>query len=411
MGNSAYEDVWRSELPHVLAALTRRFGYFDDCEDAAQLALVAAAEQWPRDGVPSDPRGWLLRVASRRLIDQFRQDENRRRREERAARLGVSDDPPRDAATEASADTDDTLQLMLLCCHPSLSRSSQVALTLRAVAGLSTREIADGFLVPETTMAQRISRAKTTLTREGVCFRPPSPGELPGRVLAVRHAISLLFTQGHLCSEGPEAIDNDLRSTAITLTRQLVAALPSDPENVGLLALLLLTEARIPARLDDNGDLIPLEQQDRSAWHPDSVEEGIRLLEQILPQGYVGPFQVKAAVAAVHAEASSPDQTDWAQILALYAMLAQIAPSTATTIGLASATAEVDGPEAALRVLDKITDQRNHRKHAVRGHLLVRLGDRAGAREAFATAARLTRSIPEQRYLNRLVADLDVGTG
>jgi predicted RNA polymerase sigma factor len=299
----------------------------------------------------------------------------------------------------------------LLCCHPSLSRSSQVALTLRAVAGLSTRAIADAFLVPETTMAQRISRAKATLTREGAHFRPPSAGELPGRVLAVRHAISLLFTQGHLRSEGPEAVDDDLRSTAITLTRKLVAAMPSDPENIGLLALQLLTEARTPARLDDDGDLIPLEEQDRSAWHRDNIEEGVRLLEQVLPQGYVGPFQVQAAVAAVHAEASSPDQTDWTQILALYAMLDQIAPSAATTIGLASATAEVDGPEAALRVLDRITDRRNHRKHAVRGHLLVRLGDRAGAREAFATAARLTRSIPEQRYLNRRIADLDLGTG
>lgn len=405
MTERGYEDVWRSELPYVIAALTRRHGSFADCEDAAQLALVAAAEQWPREGAPRDPRAWLLRVASRRLVDQARQDGSRRRREERAARLDPAaerhDDEP------AGTDADDGLQLMVLCCHPSLSPSSQVALTLRAVAGFTTRQVAAGFLVPEATMAQRISRAKATLAASGARFSAPTPAELPARLLAVRHAVSLIYTQGHLRSEGVEAVDDDLRGTAIDLARRLAAAVPGDPENVGLLALLLLTEARTPARLDEDGDLVPLEEQDRTVWRRDLVEEGVRLLEETLPLGPVGPFQVQAAVAAVHAEAPSHDLTDWEQVLVLYGMLERVAPSPATTIGLAAATAEVHGPEAGLRVLDGIADARNHRAHAVRGHFLHRLGDVAGAREAFTTAARLTRSIPEQRHLNRLVARLD----
>jgi RNA polymerase sigma factor (sigma-70 family) len=405
MQKRPYDEVWRSELPHVLAALTRRYGHFDDCEDAAQRALIAASEQWPQEGPPSDPRAWLLRVASRRLVDQLRQDDSRRTREEREARLAAAapvTDGPADAATVA----DDTLQLMLLCCHPALTRSSQVALTLRAVAGLTTREIAVGFLVPEATMAQRISRAKTSLTRAGARFRPPGPGELPGRIHAVRHAVSLIFTQGHLRTEGPRATDSELRSTAITLARQLAQALPGDPENAGLLALLLLTEARTPARVDPDGDLVPLEDQDRSAWDHALIDEGTRLLEQALPRGYVGAFQVQAAIAAVHAEAPCYARTDWPQILTLYRMLERISPSAAATVGLATATAEVEGPEAGLRILERVDDDRHHRAHAVRGHLLASIGEVARAKVELETAARLTRNIPEQRYLNRRIAEL-----
>jgi predicted RNA polymerase sigma factor len=300
---------------------------------------------------------------------------------------------------------------MLLCCHPALSRPSQVALTLRAVAGLTTREIAVGFMVPEATMAQRISRAKSSLTRTGARFRPPGPGDLPGRTHAVRHAISLIFTQGHLRTEGPLATDSNLRSTAISLARKLAKALPADPENAGLLALLLLTEARTPARVDAAGDIVPLEHQDRSVWRHALIDEGTQLLEQTLPRGYVGAFQVQAAIAAVHAEAACYEHTDWPQILVLYRMLEPISPSTATTIGLATATAEVEGPVAGLRVLERIDEDRNHRAHAVRGHLLARTGENARAKHEFATAARLTHSIPEQRYLNRLIADLDNGKG
>lgn len=408
MPHNPYEEVWRSELPHVVAGLTRRYGHFEDCEDAAQRALVAASEQWPRDGLPSDPRAWLLRVASRRLVDQFRQDDSRRAREVREARLtGASQVTDGPVPSGAAEETDDTFQLMLLCCHPALSRPSQVALTLRAVAGLTTREIAVGFLVPEATMAQRISRAKSSLTRAGARFRPPAPGDLPGRLHAVRHAISLIFTQGHLRSEGPMATDSDPRSTAITLARKLATAPPADPESAGLLALLLLSEARMPARVDTTGDLVPLERQDRSLWSRALIDEGTQLLEQTLPRGYVGAFQIQAAIAAVHAEAARYEHTDWSQILVLYRMLERISPSTATTVGLATATAEVEGPAAGLRVLERIDDDRNHRAHAVRGHLLARLGENARATHELATAARLTRSIPEQRYLNRLITDLD----
>ncbi|MDQ0241404.1 RNA polymerase sigma factor [Arthrobacter bambusae] len=402
MAGSAYEEVWRAELPHVLAALTRRYGHFEDCEDAAQQALIAAARQWPREGLPDKPRAWLLRVASRRLIDHLRQEQSRRSREAAAGRAdGMEGDSP---AQPGLADPDDALELMVLCCHPALSRSSQVALTLRAVAGLTTREIAAGFLVPEATMAQRISRAKATLTTVGARFPTPSPSELPGRLLAVRHAISVLFTEGHMRTAGTDATDGGFTAEAIGLARKLLAAAPADPENAGLLSLLLLTQARAPARLDEHGDLVPLAEQDRRRWDRDLIEEGMRLVEDALPRGYVGAFQLQAAIAAVHAESASANETDWPQILVLYRMLERIAPSGATTIGLATATAEVNGPKAGLDVLRSVDDERNHRYHAVRGHLLARLGDTGGARDAFATAARLTRSVPEQRYLIRAAA-------
>lgn len=398
------EDVWRTELPHVLAALTRRYGRFADCEDAAQLALIAAAEQWPRDGVPEQPRAWLLRVASRRLVDGLRSEGARRAREDAAARVDWAEDP-------LPAQPNDALQLMVLCCHPALSRSSQVALTLRAVAGLTTAQIAAGFLVPEATMAQRISRAKATLARSGARFAPPRPEELPGRLLAVRHAVSLLFTEGHLRSAGAEPMSAPFAAEAIALARQLFAQAPNDPENAGLLALLVLTHARAAARVDGRGDLVPLADQDRALWDRNLILEGVSLLEEALPRGYVGEFQLQAAIAAVHAEAATAGDTDWPQILELYRMLEAVAPSAATTIGLAAATAEAEGPEAGLMVLRAVDDERNHRVHAVRGHLLARLGDADGARAAFERAAQLTRSIPEQRYLHRVAADLPPGVG
>ncbi|BCT74842.1 RNA polymerase sigma24 factor [Sinomonas cyclohexanicum] len=398
------EDVWRTELPHVLAALTRRYGRFADCEDAAQLALIAAAEQWPRDGVPEQPRAWLLRVASRRLVDGLRSEGARRAREDAAARGAWAEDP-------LPAQPDDALQLMVLCCHPALSRSSQVALTLRAVAGLTTAQIAAGFLVPEATMAQRISRAKTALARSGARFAPPRPEDLPGRLLAVRHAVSLLFTEGHLRSAGAEAMSAPFAAEAIALARELFAQAPSDPENAGLLALLVLTHARAAARVDGRGDLVPLADQDRALWDRNLILEGVSLLEEALPRGYVGEFQLQAAIAAVHAEAATAGDTDWPQILELYRMLEAVAPSAATTIGVAAATAEAEGLEAGLMVLRAVDDERNHRVHAVRGHLLARLGDADGARAAFERAAQLTRSIPEQRYLHRVAAELPPGAG
>jgi RNA polymerase sigma factor (sigma-70 family) len=390
-----YEHVWRQEAPHVLAALSRRYGSFADCEDAVQLALVAAAQQWPRDGVPDNPAGWLLRVASRRLVDQQRSDAARRAREEKAARLDGA------APAEVPTSGDDMLDLFVLCAHPALTPTSQLALMLRAVAGLTTAEIAAGLFVPESTVAQRISRAKATLKRAGARFAPAPPAELPVRMLAVRHAISLLYTRAHLAADGPQATDPLLAETAVRLARTLLHRAPADPENAGLLALLLLTHARSPARLDRAGDLVPLDEQDRGRWQRALIDEGVALLERTLPVGYVGAFQLRAAIAAVHDEAPDAAATDWPQILALYRMLDRVEPSPATALGLAVATAEVHGAAAGLDLLDQLPDT-SHRAHAARGHLLARLGRTEQARAEFRRAAELTRSIPEQRYLNRL---------
>jgi predicted RNA polymerase sigma factor len=389
------EDVWRREAPHVVTALVRRYGHFDDAEDATQEALLAASVQWPRDGLPGDPRAWLVRVASRRLIDQWRSEDARRRREGTEARLAGTSPAP------ATPDADDTLWLLVLCCHPVLTKASRVALVLRAIGGLSTAEVSAGFLVPEATMAQRISRAKATLTANGVTFRAPAPAELPLRLAAVRHAISLLYTEGHARSAGAVLTDAGITGEALRLARELHRMAPDDPENAGLLALLLLAQARVPARSDPAGDLVPLDSQDRSLWDQAMIREGVDLLERSLPVGRVGEFQLQAAIAAVHDEASSPQQTDWPQILELYRMLDAVASSTSVTIGLATATAEVLGPQDGLAILREISDGRNHRVHAVRGHLLRRAGRETEAREAFTTAARLCRNIPEQRYLNK----------
>src|SRR5262245_29395848 len=341
-----FEDVWRREAPHVLVTLARRHDSFADCEDAVQLALVAASEQWSRDGLPANPAGWLTRVAARRLVDLVRADASRRNREEKAARLEAATDTPpdRDDGPLDTGGQDDTLLLLVLCAHPALTPSSQVALMLRTVGGLTTREIAAGFFVPEATMAQRISRAKTTLKDAGVRFESPAASDLPVRLHAVRHAIALLYTQAHSLQDhardthgGPDSL---LARTALRLARELHRLAQADPENAGLLALLLLTHARAPARLNRAGDLVPLEEQDRRLWDDGLIAEGIALLEQALPAGYVGSFQLQAAIAAVHAEAPSARSTDWDQILVLYEMLEQVDPTPAATLGRAIAIAE-----------------------------------------------------------------------
>lgn len=390
------EDVWRREASGVVWALTRRYGAFADCEDAVQLALIAAAEQWPRDGVPDDPRAWLLRVASRRLVDQWRSADARRRREEQVT--AQARDP-------IASSTDDTLQLMVLCCHPALTRPSQVALMLRAVSGMTTAEIAAGFGVPEVTMGQRISRAKSTLRRAQVTFPQATPAELVKRSLSVRHAIAVLFGEGHMRTSGTAVFDHVLTNEALRQARLLHGLLPRDPENAGLLALLLLTQARAATRADESGDLVPMEKQDRERWDAALINEGIALVEESLTVGPVGQFQLQAAIAAVHAEAESATATDWPQIQELYRMLSTVAPSDATRLGLATATAEVSGAAAGLALLDKEPAPVNHRWWAVRGQLLQKLDRTQDAREALATAARLTRSIPEQRYLNSLLVE------
>ncbi|MGL5817635.1 MAG: RNA polymerase sigma factor [Phycicoccus sp.] len=423
MSQASFDPVWRRETPHVLAALVRRYGRFEDAEDAVQEALLAAATQWPRDGVPENPRGWLVRVASRRLVDGIRSETSRRAREERDSRLTTATRSTADAApvrhpiavaphlvaAGGPADRDDTLDVMVLCCHPALTRASRVALVLRAVAGLTTTEIAAGFLVPPATMAQRISRAKATLRQVGDAFPDPAPADRPARLVAVRHALALLFTEGHTRTSGAQVSDGVLTREAVRLARDLAATTPHDPENTGLLALFLLTGARVGARTDSAGDLVPLDRQDRALWDRSAIAEGVRLVERALPTGPVGEFQLQAAIAAVHAEARVAAETDWPQIVELYRMLDAVAPSPVVTVGRAAALAEVDGPRAGLALLSTLDGtpgaDRNHRLHAVRGHLLRRAGHTTEGDAMLARAAQLTRSIPEQRYLARLVRE------
>ncbi|MBF6440166.1 RNA polymerase sigma factor [Nocardia cyriacigeorgica] len=404
MSTEAVGQVWRREAPHVLTALLRRHGDLGDCEDAAQEAAEAAAVQWARDGVPDNPRGWLIRVASRRLIDRQRADLARIEREESVAHARRADD---DLAPAADADPpatgDDTLRLFLLCCHPSLSRPSQVALTLHAVAGLTTAEIAAAYLVPERTMAQRLSRARTGLRAAQATFDLPAATELPARIAAVLDVCHLMFTEGHTRTGGTALLDPGLAGEAIRLTRQLHRVVPDHDEVAGALALMLLTHARAATR-SDHGDLVPLAEQDRTRWDCELIAEGVRILETILPRGHVGRYQLQAAIAAVHAEAPTWESTDWPQICVLYTMLDRIAPSPAVTLNRAVAVAMAFGPEQGLALIDPLLDdpamRRHHRTHAVRAHLLEMTGDRAAALASYAEAARLSTSLPEQRYLN-----------
>lgn len=402
-----FAAIARRATPQVLAALARRGADLELAEDALQEALLAAAQQWPADGMPRDPAAWLVTAAGRRLIDRQRSDRARTDREELATRLAPDPAQP--------SEVDDSLALLLLCCHPLLPQPSQVALTLRAVSGLTTAQIARAFLVPEATMAQRISRAKRQLGDAGARFTLLSPAELPGRVDATLTVLYLLFTEGHTASSGERLLDVSLIDEALRLTRHVHDCLPWHDEATALLALMLLTDARRTARTATDGSLIPLHEQDRSRWDSAAIAEGVRLIEATLPHGRVGPFQLQAAIAAVHAEAPSADGTDWPQIELLYRMLADIAPGPMVTLNHAVAIAMVDGPQAGLAELTALTDDRalarQHRIHAVRAHLLERAGRRADAAAAYRTAARLTASIPEQRYLNAAAYRLETANG
>jgi RNA polymerase sigma factor (sigma-70 family) len=374
----------------------RRYGQFDACEDAVQEALLAAAVQWAEKGVPDNARSWLLTVASRRLIDQWRSESARRRREETAAALEVP------VAGELAAH-DDTLTLLFLCCQPSLSAPSQLALTLRAVGGLTTAEIAKAFMVPEATMAQRISRAKQTIKDAGMHFDLPPEPERAGRLRVVMQVLYLIFNEGYTTSSGPALNRTDLTAEAIRLARMLHQLVPAEGEVVGLLALMLLTDARRAARTEPDGSLVPLDEQRRELWNKAYIEEGVALLTRTLGKAPVGPYQLQAAIAAVHDEAASAKETDWPQILALYEVLEKTSPGPVVTLNRAVAVAMVHGPRAGLALLGTLdADERmahNHRLHAVRGHLLELAGDMVEARVAYRRAARMTASLPEQRYL------------
>ncbi len=396
MTTAEIEGLLRDLAPQVLGTLVRRHGGFDTCEDAVQEALLAAAVQWPRDGVPDNPRGWLVTVASRRLIELFRSEAARRRREETVAFQEPPDPDPAPAV-------DDTLTLLMLCCHPSLTQVSQVALTLRAVGGLTTAEIARALLVPEATVAQRISRAKQRIKADGAEFRLPPDAERAERVAAVLRVLYLIFNEGYTASSGAALQRVELSAEAIRLTRQLHERLPDDGEVTGLLALMLLTDARRPARTRPDGALVPLAEQDRGLWDAAAIAEGIALVTGALASTAVGPYQLQAAIAAVHDEATRAGDTDWQQILTLYDLLAGIAPGPMITLNRVVAYAMVHGPRAGLDQLAEAEAEPalagHYRVSAVRAHLLDLAGDHAAAREQYALAARRTLSLPERRYL------------
>ncbi|MEU4575465.1 sigma-70 family RNA polymerase sigma factor [Nonomuraea sp. NPDC023979] len=399
-------DLLRELAPQVLGVLMRRYGGFEECEDAVQEALLAAASQWPAEGVPDSPRAWLITVASRRLVDHVRSEQARRRREVAAA---VREAPDADLAPapgeEGPGDRDDTLTLLFLCCHPALTPASQVALTLRAVSGLTTAEIARAFLVPEATMAPRISRAKQRIKAAGASFELPPPGERADRLDAVLHTLYLIFNEGYTASSGPDLHRGELTAEAIRLTRLVHRSLPDDGEVAGLLALMLLTEARRPARTGPDGGLVPLAEQDRGLWDAALAEEGTALVTAAMSASPLGPYQLQAAIAALHVQAPRPEDTDWEQIRILYGILGRIAPNPMVTLNHAIAVAMTRGPRAGLDLLESLDDDprmaRHHRLHAVRAHLQDLAGEHDAARENYRLAARLTTSLPEQRYLRQ----------
>ena len=398
------EDLLRRLAPQVLGAVVRRYGQFDLAEDATQEAMLAAAQQWPREGIPDNPRGWLITVASRRLTDLLRAEQARRRREETVARWVLPGEGSAPAADEAPAPSDDTLVLLLLCCHPSLSPAAQIALTLRAVGGLTTTEVARAFMVPEPTMARRISRAKQRVSESHVPFRLPPGAELPGRLAAVLQVLYLIFNEGYAATGGPQLQRPDLAAEAIRLARLLHGLLPDDAEVAGLLALMLLTDARSPARTGPHGELVPMADQDRSRWRTGQITEGVALVSEALPRGPTGPYQLQAAIAALHDEAASEATTDWPQIVALYEVLLQISEHPVVRLNHVVAVSMARGPESGLALLDELSAAQrvvsDHRLAAVRAHLLERSGNLVGAREHYLAAAGETTSVAEQRYLN-----------
>jgi RNA polymerase sigma factor (sigma-70 family) len=394
------EDLLREAAPQVLGVLARRYGDFAAAEDAVQEALLAAAQHWPQDGVPEGPRGWLVQTAERRLIDQRRSERSRRDREIRVATQEVR---PTDVS-----DRDDTLTVLFMCCHPALTPGSAIALTLRAVGGLTTGEIANAFLVDEATMAQRISRAKQRIKSSGVPFRMPSPEERPVRLRSVLHVLYLIYNEGYASSAGGELQRTDLSAEAIRLTRTVHRLIPDHGEAAGLLALMLLLDARRPARTDAAGDLVPLAEQDRSLWDTALIAEGTALLEGATGKG-VGEYRLQAAIAAIHDRASRGEDTDWRQILALYGLLEQMTGNPIVTLNKAVAAGLAEGPSAGLAVLDTVDERLNghYRVDAVRAHLLEMAGETDAALAHYRTAASRTTSLAERRYLTMRAARLN----
>ena len=407
---AAVEDLLRDLAPQVLGAVVRRYGHFDLAEDATQEALLAAALAWPRDGLPDNPRGWLIAVAARKLTDLLRSEHARRAREDAVHRWTLPDQGLAPAADRPPSDTDDTLILLFLCCHPALTTASQIALTLRAVGGLTTAAIAHAFLVPDTTMTRRITRAKQSIADSGLPFAMPAGAERAQRLSAVLHTLYLIFTEGYASTTGPSLQRTELTAEAIRLSRLLHRLLPDDAEVAGLLALMVLTDARRFARTRADGSLVPMAEQDRGRWDADLIAEGVALITAALPRGPTGPYQLQAAIAALHDEAPSAEQTDWPQILALYEVLLRLSDNPVVALNHAVAAAMVHGPHAGLKLIGPLqADPRirdDHRVYAVRAHLLELAGDADAAREAYRQAADRAGNLQQQRYLNMRAATL-----
>jgi len=410
MTGAGTEDLLRRLAPQVLGALVRRYGHFDLAEEAVQEALAAAAQRWPRDGMPEHPKGWLITVASRRLTDRLRSEQARRRRESLVASWEMADRRTPVVDGRSTDDADDTLVLLFMCCHPALSMASQVALTLRAVGGLGTAEIARALLGSEKTVTRRITRAKQSIKRSGVPFALPASDEMAVRLEIVLRVLYLIFNEGYAATAGTVLTRVDLAEEGIRLTRLLRAALPEDSEVAGLLALMLLVHARHRARSRPDGSLIPMAEQDRSQWDRAAIVEGIALVTAALPRGPVGPYQLQAAIAAVHDEADSVETTDWAQIVALYTVLLRLDDNPVVALNHAVAVAMVAGPQAGLELVERLRgDARvngDRRFHAVRGHLLESAGDHDGAAAAYRAAAQAATNVQQQRFLTEQVIRL-----
>ena len=408
MSDPRIEDLLRPLAPQVLGALVRRYGHFDTAEDAVQEAFIAAATQWPSEGIPANPKGWLVTVASRRLTDLLRSEQARRRREDAVAEQILPADRLASAADAATEDADDTLILLFMCAHPSISQASQIALTLRALGGLTTGEVARALLVPEDTVTRRISRAKQTIQGSGIGFRLPSKAERADRLAVVLHVLYLIFNEGYVSTAGPSLQRPDLAAEAIRLARMVHRLLPEDAEIAGLLALMLLTDARREARTGPGGELVPMDEQDRSRWDRAEITEGIELVDGALDRGVAGPYLLQAAIAAVHDRSTSADATDWARIERLYDQLALISDNPVVALNRVVAVAMAHGAAAGLEQLAALEADRrveeDHRFYAVRAHLLEMLGRVDAAREAYETAAARTGNLAQQRYLRARAA-------